>query len=249
MPRYILLHSTASTNTYLSKMAMMLPSGTVIHTPHQSEGRGQRGNSWESESGKNALFSMLIKKPAVPVASQFAISEAVAVAIVEVLSQYCKDISIKWPNDIYYQDRKLSGILIEHSVMGSGINHTIIGVGLNVNQTVFLSDAPNPVSLAQILGKELPVDEVMHKVCEAIKKRCAFESYGENEFASLHRDFMSHLYRYDDKRYPFMLPNGECVNASIADVERSGMLVLEYENGEKNSFAFKEIAFVINNNL
>ena len=74
---------------------MMLPSGTVIHTPHQSEGRGQRGNSWESESGKNALFSMLIKKPAVPVASQFAISEAVAVAIVEVLSQYCKDISIK----------------------------------------------------------------------------------------------------------------------------------------------------------
>ena len=82
----------------------MLPTGTVIHTTHQTEGRGQRGNSWESEPGKNVLFSMLLKKPAVPVASQFAISEAVAVAVVEALSKYVEGLKIKWPNDIYYKD-------------------------------------------------------------------------------------------------------------------------------------------------
>lgn len=225
---------------------MMLPSGTVIYTPHQSEGRGQRGNSWESEPGKNVLCSMLIKKPAVPVTSQFAISEAVAVAIVEVLSEYDNGFCIKWPNDIYHHDRKVCGILIEHSIMGMGINHSILGVGLNVNQTEFLSDAPNPMSLAQILGRELPVDEVMKRMCEAIETRCAFESYSEDDFVSLHSDFMSRLYRYDGKMYPFMYPDGEVVNARIADVERSGMLVLNLEDGTQRSFAFKEVAFVIN---
>ena len=245
MPRYILVHSTASTNSYLSKMAMMLPGGTVIHTPEQTAGRGQKGNSWESETGKNVIFSMLLKRPSVPVASQFYISEAVSVAIVEVLSQYIGGFSIKWPNDIYHDDRKVCGILIEHSIMGTSINHSILGVGINVNQTEFKSDAPNPVSLAQLLGHDVEVDEVLHQVCEAIEKRCAFDEYTESAFEELHKEYLSLLYRKDDEYHRFVLPEGEALDAKIVDVEPMGMLVLERENGLQERFAFKEVGFVI----
>lgn len=245
MPRYILVHSTASTNSYLSKMAMMLPGGTVIHTPEQTAGRGQKGNTWESETGKNVIFSMLLKKPMVPVANQFYISEAVSVAIVEVLSQYIGEFSIKWPNDIYHDDRKVCGILIEHSIMGSSINHSILGVGINVNQVEFKSDAPNPVSLAQLLDRDVDVDDVLHRVCEAMEKRCAFDAYTESAFEELHKEYLSLLYRKDDKYHRFVLPEGDEFDAKIVEVETTGMLVLERENGMQERFAFKEVGFVI----
>lgn len=245
MPRYILVHSTASTNSYLSKMAMMLPGGTVIHTPEQTAGRGQKGNTWESETGKNVIFSMLLKKPMVPVANQFYISEAVSVAIVEVLSQYIGGFSIKWPNDIYHDDRKVCGILIEHSIMGSSINHSILGVGINVNQTEFKSGAPNPVSLAQLLDRDVDVDDVLHRVCEAIEKRCAFDAYTESAFEELHKEYLSLLYRKDEKYHRFVLLEGAEFDAKITEVETTGMLVLERENGMQERFAFKEVGFVI----
>lgn len=245
MPRYILVRSVSSTNSYLAKMAMMLPSGTVVHTPEQTAGRGQRGNSWESESGKNVLFSMLLKNPAVSVAEQFRISEAVSLAIVEVLEQYSSGFSIKWPNDIYHGDKKVCGILIEHSIMGSKINHTIIGAGINVNQTKFVSNAPNPVSLAQIFGCETPVDDVLHKVCEAIEKRCSFDTYSEQDFDTLHKEYQAKMYRNDGELHRFSQPDGMEFSARIVDVEPTGILVLETETGERKSFAFKEIQFII----
>lgn len=245
MPRYILVHSTESTNSYLAKMAMMLPSDTVIHTPNQTSGRGQRGNVWESEPGMNATFSMLLKRPALPVAGQYAISEAVALAVVEVLSKYADGFSIKWSNDIYHNDKKVCGLLIEHSIMGTAINHTIIGVGINVNQTRFVSNAPNPVSLAQILGHEVPVEEVMHAVCEAIEQRCNFANFSDANFATLHNEFKSKLYRNDGKMYRFALPDGEEFEARITDVQPSGLLVLTREDGSESAYAFKEVQFVI----
>lgn len=245
MPRYILVHRTASTNSYLSKMVKMLPGGTVIHTSEQTAGRGQKGNTWESETGKNVIFSMLIKNPSVPVANQFYISEAVSVAIVEVLSQYIDGFSIKWPNDIYHDERKVCGILIEHSIMGVSINHSILGVGINVNQVEFKSDAPNPVSLAQLLGHEVDVDGVLHQVCEAIEKRCAFEAYTNDAFEALHNEYLSLLYRKDGEYHRFDLPEGTEFGAKIVEVEPTGMLVLERENGQQEKFAFKEVGFVI----
>ena len=223
---------------------MMLPSATVIHTPNQTGGRGQRGNSWESAIGKNALFSMLIKKPAVAVARQFAISEAVSLAIVEALSRYADGFSIKWPNDIYHGDRKICGILIEHSIMGASINQSIIGVGINVNQDEFLSDAPNPVSLVQIIGKEVEVDEVMRGVCEIIERRCGVLA-DEASLSALHDEYLTKLYRKDGCYHEFALPDGQVFNAKIVDVEPTGMFVLENEEGARRSFAFKEVSYVI----
>lgn len=224
---------------------MMLPGGTVIYTPEQTAGRGQRGNSWESETGKNVIFSMLLKTPAVPVSNQFYISEAVSLAVVEVLSQYAGGFTIKWPNDIYYKDLKICGMLIEHSIMGMSINHSILGVGINVNQEKFLSNAPNPVSLIQILGDETSTQEVLHKVCEEIERRCLFETYNDTSFEALHKEYLSRLYRKDGELHKFELPDGTVFSAKIADVESSGILVLERENSMQERYAFKEVGFVL----
>ena len=245
MPRYILLHETASTNTYLMRMATILPSGTVIHTNNQSAGRGQRGNSWEAEPGKNLTFSQLIKDAAVIPAEQFYISEAVSLAIVEYLNRYTGGISIKWPNDIYYNDKKICGILIEHTLQGNAIKNTVIGVGLNINQTEFRSDAPNPVSLAQIIGKETPLEEALHAVCELIEKHTDFKGFTADKFAEMHKQYLSKLYRNDGAMHTFALPDGTRIEARITDVLPDGTLCLTHSDGTAGRYAFKEIAFII----
>ncbi|MBQ2074888.1 MAG: biotin--[Muribaculaceae bacterium] len=152
MPNIIVLQETASTNDYIKRNAQILPTGTVIIAVRQTAGRGQKGNSWEAEPGKNVTLSLLVKRPNVEVKEQFAISEAVSLAIVDELENYASGFKIKWPNDIYYGNRKIGGILIEHTLDAKGIEYTIAGVGLNINQQVFVSGAPNPVSLFQITG-------------------------------------------------------------------------------------------------
>lgn len=245
MPHYIHLKETASTNTYTTRMASMLPSGTVIYTYVQTAGRGQRGNSWESEPGKNLSFSLLIKDIAVRPAEQFYISEGVALAIVEFLSRYTGEITVKWPNDIYWRDLKICGMLTENALQGSSIKTTVIGVGININQTVFRSDAPNPVSLAQIIGREVDLDESLRSVCSLIEKYTAFSGFSAEDFASLHSRYLSVLYRNDGRPHPFVLPDGEQIEATISGVQPDGMLCLVLPDGSIGRYAFKEIAFVI----
>lgn len=245
MPHYIHLKETASTNTYTTRMASMLPSGTVIYTYVQTAGRGQRGNSWESEPGKNLSFSLLVKDIAVRPTEQFYISEGVALAIVEFLSKYTGEITVKWPNDIYWRDLKICGMLTENSLQGTAIKTTVIGVGININQTVFRSDAPNPVSLAQIIGHEVDLDESLHTVCALIEKYTAFSDFNEEAFAELHSRYLSVLYRNDGLPHTFALPDGEWVEATIAGVQPDGMLCLVLPDGSTGRYAFKEIAFVI----
>ena len=129
MPRYIKLSETKSTNSYLAGTASALPGGTVIYTYRQTAGRGQKGNSWESEDNKNLAFSYLLKSPHIEPSRQFFISEAVSLAVADMLSQYVPEgISIKWPNDIYYRDQKICGILIENTLSGSHIGHSILSL-------------------------------------------------------------------------------------------------------------------------
>ena len=245
MARYINIKETASTNTYLARMAAMLPSGTVIYTHHQSAGRGQRGNSWEAEPGKNLTFSLLVKNPPVAPADQFGISEAASLAIVDFLSQYSTGFSIKWPNDIYHGDRKICGILIEHSLCGNSIRHTIIGAGININQDVFLSDAPNPVSLKQIIGRETDLDAALRDVCSRIEAQVA--ELGTADGATrLHSRYLATLYRHDGCMHEFALPDGGGhFMARIAGVAPAGTLTLEHADGSCHDYAFKEVQFVI----
>ena len=154
---FIHLNETHSTNSYLRELIMRekeQPEGTVVITDYQTAGRGQKGNSWESERGKNLTFSILLHPNHIPPGKQFILSQLISIAIVGVLKKYDRHFTIKWPNDIYWKEKKIAGMLIEVDLTGSSLSNAIIGIGININQRHFKSDAPNPVSLTQITGKE-----------------------------------------------------------------------------------------------
>ncbi len=157
---FLLLEEVDSTNSYVAVHAAELEDMTMVIADSQTAGRGQRGNSWESEQGKNLTFTLLYKPQGIAPREQFAISEAAALAVADFLVESGMEAKVKWPNDIYAGDRKISGILIEHALMGQTIQHTRIGIGLNVNQREFRSDAPNPVSMVQLLGSESDISRV-----------------------------------------------------------------------------------------
>lgn len=247
MPHYILLHETSSTNTYLKRMASLLPSGTVIHTPCQTAGRGQKGNSWESEPGKNLSFSFLLKNPQLAANKQFFISEACALAVLDMLSNQADGFSIKWPNDIYHGDNKICGILIENSLVGKNIGYSVIGVGININQRTFVSDAPNPISLANITDRDYDLHELLHDVCQRLEQLCDFSQATPQSLAEMHNRFMSHVYRNDGKMHTWELPDGTRFEAKIAGIAPDGLLTLCSPDGNCTAFAFKEVKHVIKN--
>ena len=249
--KFIMLRETASTNTYANTVGALLPSGTIIATANQTAGRGQRGNSWESEPGKSITLTAIIKDTKVKPSEQFMLSEAVSNAIVGVLSEYTSGFSVKWSNDIYHDNDKICGILIEHVISGDTIARTIIGVGLNVNQTKFVSDAPNPVSLAQILGKEVDLNEILHNIGDAIIESTETEEtangvmLGGLAYDEVHSHYLKNLYWKDGELHEFRLPDGTPLTARITDVARDGKMELQDIQGNSSHYYFKEVAFNI----
>lgn len=245
MPHYLKVSQTASTNTYLSRLAATLPGGTVIYTPCQTAGRGQKGNSWESEDGKNLTFSHLLKRPPVKARDQFYLSEAAALAVVEVLSAEAGNgFSVKWSNDVYWRDKKVCGMLLENSLDGSDIAHCIVGIGINVNQQRFLSDAPNPVSLINITGHEHDLEAILRKVCFRIEELVASLD-GENARRDLHQRYMAALYRNDGMIYPFEDAEGNRFMAAVAGIAPDGTLTLRHEDGTTRDYLFKQVKHII----
>jgi len=246
MPHYIKVSQTASTNTYLSRLAATLPGGTVIYTPSQTAGRGQKGNSWESEDGKNLTFSQLLKRPPVKARDQFYLSEAAALAVVEALSSEAGDgFTVKWPNDVYWRDKKACGMLIESSLDGSDIAHSIIGIGINVNQEHFVSDAPNPVSLINITGHEHDLEKVLKQVCYRIEQ-LVDSLDDDNAREDLHRRYMAALYRNDGELHPYEDAAGNRFMAKVTGIVPDGTLTLCHEDGTTHDYLFKEVKHIIN---
>ena len=173
--RIIHLDTIDSTNRYLREMDCPAEEDLLVCVAdYQTAGRGQGTNTWESEKGKNLLFSVLAKPVDIAPTRQFILSEACALALKDVLDRSVDDITLKWPNDIYWQDCKLSGTLIETSLSGGRIRHCIFGVGLNVNQREFKSDAPNPVSLWQIVQHETDREHLLEQII------CQLRASGHN---------------------------------------------------------------------
>ena len=249
MPHYIKVSQTASTNTYLSRLAATLPGGTVIYTPSQTAGRGQKGNSWESEDGKNLTFSLLLKRPPVKARDQFYLSEAAALAVVEALSAEAGDnFTVKWPNDVYWHDKKACGMLIENSLNGSDIATSIVGIGINVNQEHFLSDAPNPVSLINITGREHDLMALLKRVCSRIEQ--LVESLGDADTRTdLHQRYMAALYRNDGQLHPYEDAAGNRFMAMVTGIAPDGTLTLRHEDGTTHDYLFKEVRHIINDTV
>ncbi len=250
---YIRLEETDSTNSYIASHIDSLQDATVVCAFSQTAGRGQRGNSWESEPGKNITMSILLKNPNILPSHQFEISEACALAVANALGKYTQGITIKWPNDIYYHDCKICGILIEHSLSGGKISHTIAGIGLNVNQRHFFSDAPNPISLANIIGNETPLETIIKDIANGYFSMC--QALPE-ESERIHKFFLKNLYRINGS-YPYRtnidsvsidntetIPAGTVFNAEIIDIEPNGTIMLK-TNTAIHAFTFKEISFVL----
>lgn len=238
-----------STNSYLREHREEVPAMTMVAAHTQRAGRGQRGNSWESEPGKNLTFSFRIEHPELRPTEQFAISEAVALGMVEFLRTRDIEAMVKWPNDIYVDNRKISGILIENSILGDWISDSIVGIGLNVNQTIFKSDAPIPVSMIHAAMRhthypptftEYNLRDVAASVGEVLETYVGRLS----DPKALHEEYKARLWRGDGGLYPFRdRANGERFEASIKDVELTGHLLLQTATGER-LYAFKEVAFL-----
>jgi len=232
--------ATHSTNVLLWEMIRekSLPEGFVVQTDFQSAGKGQVGNSWESEEGRNLLFSMVLYPQRVTVDNQFLLSQLVSLGIKEALDEYTDGITVKWPNDIYWNDKKLVGILIENSLQGTKIKSSVIGIGLNVNQKVFVSNAPNPVSLLRITGKRQNRKLLLTKIRQNIQKL-----YTELSVTKIRAEYAEALYRKDG--FYAYRANDETFQAKIISVHPDGQLELETEAGERKEFYFKEVSFVL----
>lgn len=227
------IKSTNSTNTLLKELLAKgeWPEGeSYLYAGYQTAGRGQTGNGWESENGKNLLCSILLP----PDKNLYFLNIAVGVAIVRLLGE---PFTIKWPNDIYYKDKKLAGILLENAIVGSEIRFSIAGIGLNVNQTAFTSDAPNPVSLKQITGKEYNIDRLMKDLLKTI--HAVLNEPEENIWSY----YKAHLYRREGY-WPFEDKNGT-FEAHIEDILPSGEIVLKDQAGTKRIYYFKQIRYIV----
>jgi BirA family biotin operon repressor/biotin-[acetyl-CoA-carboxylase] ligase len=243
------LQTVHSTNSFLRELNGGDASFDMelATTEFQTAGRGQKGNSWESEKSKNLLFSILLHPVYVQPSKQFCISEAIALAVVKSLKEIvaeesvAKDFTVKWPNDIYWKNKKIAGILIENELFGSTIRDCIVGVGININQQMFLSDAPNPVSLYNILGINTNVEEVLDAI---IKQFVANVSMIENgQTALLHKEYMDSLFRRKGI-YPYRDCSSEFM-ATINDVREDGRLILTDSDDKERIYEFKEVAIVL----
>lgn len=240
--RYVRVEQTDSTNSFVREHAESLESGTLVWALEQTHGRGQRGNSWEATPGMNVTASLCFRPSGIHARDQFAISEAVALAVSATLRDYGIEARVKWPNDIYVADKKIAGILIENSIMGTDIERSIAGIGLNVNQEEFLSDAPNPVSMRQISGEEYPLEEVVRSLGARLEEYLE-KIKGDPE--ALHGEYKNLLWRGAGSFQYRERESGEEFSARIADVELSGHLVLAAADGSTRRYAFKEVEFLL----
>ena len=243
MPRIIRLQKTDSTNNYLHALARpeQLGEGSVVWAEFQTAGRGQIGNSWESAKGENLTFSVVLYPTFLLANRQFLISQITALSVKQTLDRYVDDITVKWPNDIYWRDRKICGMLIENDLAGQFIYSSILGIGININQKEFKSNAPNPVSLYQIIGKRTDREKFLQEFLERLyanyllllqeKEVLIQEAYRQ----SLYR--REGFYLYEDANGRF--------EAAIEEIEPSGYLHLRLRDNTIRRYEFKEVRFVI----
>ena len=245
----IALEATESTNLYLSQLCRRegeaLAPFTTVSAEFQLAGKGQRGNSWESAKGKNLLFSFVVYPTSLEARHQFLLSQMVSLAIKEALSRWSDDFTIKWPNDIYWREKKICGILIENDLCGNRIGRCICGIGLNVNQTSFVSDAPNPVSLQQITGQEQDRYALLMDIMKRIQ--LYFQGAEVEPYASYSEEISVRYGRSLFRRrgfHPYEDANGR-FRARLLRVEADGRFVLEDEAGKEREYLFKEVQYVI----
>ncbi len=240
--KIIKLQSIDSTNNYATARmyAEDWQEGTVVQADFQSNGKGQPGNHWESEDGQNLLCSIILKPCFLPIRDQFLISKVLSLSVLSLLEAYIPEVMIKWPNDIYVGQKKISGILIENSILGNKIEYSTAGIGLNINQLIFQSKAPNPVSLSLLTGQSYPVDTLLKELLDWIDHWYLVLKSGKSKKIDL---------AYEDRLYQkgilaqYRDTSGEYWGR-ILGVNPIGQLKIEDNMGKTREYHFKEVCFL-----
>jgi len=243
---FVTLKQVNSTNNFLKELlsnSKPLIEGTVIMAENQFAGRGQHQNGWHAEPGKNLTFSLLLKPAFLPVSNQFDLVRAISLGVFDALCPLLGErLKIKWPNDIYYADYKLGGMLIENLIQGNQIKNAVIGIGLNVNQEQFPANLPNPVSVKQILQQDYDLKALLSEICRHIEGYYLNLKAGKVSFV---RDaYLKRLYWLNEYRH--FKTKTTTFNGTIAGVKDNGILVVKNNIGEEREFSLKEIEFLNN---
>jgi BirA family biotin operon repressor/biotin-[acetyl-CoA-carboxylase] ligase len=230
-----------STNTEAQQLLIKneATEGCVVVTAHQTNGRGQRGNTWEATPGENLTLSVILSPSFLAVRQQFFLNMAVSLAVLDLLrEQGLAEAQVKWPNDLYFEDKKLGGILIENTINSHSLQHSIVGIGLNVNQQEF--SYATATSVSKKLGHILNLEKLVARLMELLEKR--YLELRNGKFEKLKYEYLQALYRYQEL-HTFEVQNRR-VPGCIVGVDEDGRLAVEIEK-ELHYFAFKEIAYII----
>ncbi len=236
----IKVDETTSTKSCLADLSIntKLPEGSVVLTNTQTQGRGLGENSWESEPGKNLTFSIILYPSFVKAENQFVLSKVISLGVCDFIRNYVAGTSVKWPNDVYVADKKITGILIENYMEGAFLTKTIAGIGININQEQFFSHAPNPVSLHQLTGEYYDLNICLEETVNHIATR--YQMLKEQS-RLLDADYLKYMYRFG-KTGKFRSEEGS-FEAAITGINRFGMLELTTTDQVKKTFGFKEVSF------
>ncbi len=237
----VYLDTVDSTNNYAAEelLTKSLKEGTVFAADCQESGRGQGNSSWESAKGLNLTFSVILYPQQVEIVRQFSISQAISLGMWDFLNPLVDQVFIKWPNDIYVGNKKIGGVLIETAIQGGKFSRAIVGIGLNVNQELFVSEAPNPISLKKITGKNYDLSQMLKGLCDRLEKR--YEALNRGDLNTIQTDYEAQLYMKD--KWATYHTEGSDFLGKIRGVDNDGKLLIETPEGMVRSFWLKEVSF------
>ena len=255
------LDSVDSTNDEARRHISELDNLSVLSAMSQTSGRGQRGNSWLSEDGKNLMFSIVLKysdetaggftMPAVQAYDQSVISQLASLSVADLLAAHDIQARIKWPNDIYVGDRKICGMLIENAVRGKWLSSSIIGIGLNVNQRNFDVSLPNPTSMALCIGSghgpesRLDLNGLLEEFLDIFTGYIDRFCHITGGYNRLSRLYHAQLWRLGEQTDFIDTASGTPFRGIIRGTSPVGHLLVELHDGTLREFAFKEIAYAL----
>jgi len=218
-------------------------NGDIVIASEQTQGKGRGENSWESEPDKNLTFSILLKPGFLETEQQFLLNKAISFGILEFINSIIKDqiITIKWPNDIYINDGKVAGILIDSAIIGNKISHSVVGIGININQLNFNQYLPNPISIRNFIDSDLDLDKCLISLCYFLN--LYYKSLINLDFNKLDQSYYTALYRFNEF-HKFKIEKN-IIDAKIVGVNEFGKLQLETLERKKIEFDYSEIEFII----
>jgi BirA family biotin operon repressor/biotin-[acetyl-CoA-carboxylase] ligase len=238
------LEEVNSTNSYaIELLSKNKPSeGTVISAWNQTQGRGQIGSNWESEAGKNITISLVLYPTFLPIKQQFLLNQAISLSVFDFISRFINaEVKIKWPNDIVVSDKKIAGTLIQNILSSNNFQTSIIGIGVNVNQSFFKSDTPNPTSIKLETKGENDLKNLIDLLCNDIEKR--YLQLRADKASIIQREYLSNLYRYQEDAIYQRMDNDAIFSGKIVGVEESGKLIIDHSKGQA-IFSIKEVKFL-----